>query len=177
MTEVIVRRRKYHWPEQQLNIWLLAMLISSGIILGIFADFISVQNQLGLPSPWLFAYEVTVSALAILFLVLILILISQRMLLPGIVILGSFILFVLWLTGLIETSIQLYGTGNVNNNCQNYVTNDKPPAQPTVETLAWIEQNSICSAWKTAFAHNIVGTVFLLWMMIMSWQVNRDEYD
>lgn len=84
------------------------------------------------------------SSLATLFLILILILISQRMLLPGIIILGSFILFVLWLTGLIETSIQLFGpTGSVNGNCQLYVTG-QPFTGESINTLAWLEQNNIC---------------------------------
>lgn len=33
------------------------------------------------------------------------------------------------------------------------------------------------SCWKAAFAFELIGTVFLLWMGIMAWQVNRDEYD
>ena len=86
------------------------------------------------------------SSLAILFLILILVLISQRMLLPGIIILGSFILFVLWLTGLIETSIQLFGpTGSVNGNCQLYVTGE-PFTGESINTLAWLEQNNICKS-------------------------------
>ena len=92
----------------------------------------------------LFPYQVASSSLAILFLILILILISQRMLLPGIIVLGSFILFVLWLTGLIETSIQLFGpSGSVNGNCQLYVTG-QPFTGVSINTLAWLEQNNIC---------------------------------
>ena len=33
------------------------------------------------------------------------------------------------------------------------------------------------NTWKAAFAFELIGTVFLLWMGIMAWQVNRDEYD
>lgn len=33
------------------------------------------------------------------------------------------------------------------------------------------------NCWKTAFALELVNTIFYLWMMIMSWQVNRDVYD
>ncbi|SLM36570.1 hypothetical protein LPUS_06152 [Lasallia pustulata] len=179
MAEVLVveRRRKYHWPEAQLNFWLIIMLAAAATTLGIFAFFITVQQQLRIGIPWLFPYQVAASSLAILFLILILILISQRMLLPGIIILGSFILFVLWLTGLIETSIQLFGpTGSVNGNCQLYVTG-QPFTGESINTLAWLEQNNICSCWKAAFAFELIGTVFLLWMGIMAWQVNRDEYD
>ena len=100
----------------------------------------------------------------------------MRQLLPGIVILISFILFVLYLTGLIETSIQLYGpTGSVNSYCSIY-----PKSSGTRDpqaTLAYLETLGICNDWKAAFAMWIVGTVFLLWMMVMSWQVNRDDYE
>ena len=33
------------------------------------------------------------------------------------------------------------------------------------------------NCWSAAFAFEVVGTVFLLWMMVMAYQVNRDEYD
>lgn len=54
MTEVVVRRvsHKYHWPALQLNFWLLIMIVGSATILGIFADFISVQNQMEIGTPW-----------------------------------------------------------------------------------------------------------------------------
>ena len=117
---------------------------------------------------------ISVGSLTLLFLCVLLALINQRQLLPGIVVLGTFILFVLWLTGLIETSIQLYGpTGSVNSYCSSYgkVTG------PSQATLAWLEQNGLCMDWKAVFAFLIVGTVFLLWMMVMAWQVNRDDFE
>lgn len=87
----------------------------------------------------------TVGSLGVTFVILILFLASQRFLLPGIIILGSFILFVLWLTGLIETSLQLYGAqANVYSNCQNFVTNT-PFSGNTIEALAWLTQNNICT--------------------------------
>jgi hypothetical protein len=71
-------------------------------------------------------------------------LISQRSLLPGIVILGAFILFVLWLVGLIVISIEFWGpTGNVNTECNIYVMGQQTDGA-TQETLAWLEQKSIC---------------------------------
>ena len=71
-------------------------------------------------------------------------LISQQSLLPGVVILGSFILFVLWLVGLIVTSIELWGpTGSVNSNCNIYVNGQTIWGQ-SINTLAWLEQHSIC---------------------------------
>ena len=86
---------------------------------------------------------VSVSAMALVFLVAILGLISQRQLLPGIVVLGSFILFVLWLTGLIETSIQLYGpAGGVNTYCSIY----RPVGGSAQETMAWLANDGICES-------------------------------
>jgi hypothetical protein len=71
-------------------------------------------------------------------------LISQRQLLPGIVIMGAFMLLVLWTVGLIVISIQLWGpAGSVNANCQFYVTSQAVTG-PSTNTLAWLEQRSIC---------------------------------
>ncbi|KAJ6167810.1 hypothetical protein N7497_000653 [Penicillium chrysogenum] len=142
-------RRRYHWPELQLNIWIMVVLSCSATCLGIFSWFIVVQSQMHLGTPWLFPYMVVCSALGVCFIFLIMVLASRHFLLPGIIIIGSFILLVLWLTGLIETSLQLYGV---------------------------VANSTICNCWKTAFALELVNTVFYLWMMIMSWQVNRDVY-
>lgn len=87
---------------------------------------------------------VVTSALGVFFIFLVLFLIQQRFLLPGILILGSLILFVLWLTGLIETSLQLYGVaGNVNDNCQIYVVENVARGN-NMDTLAWLTQATIC---------------------------------
>lgn len=48
----IERVHKYHWPAIQLNLWMLFMLVASSAILGIFANFIQIQGQLGLGIPW-----------------------------------------------------------------------------------------------------------------------------
>ncbi|KAL8963722.1 MAG: hypothetical protein Q9183_004978, partial [Haloplaca sp. 2 TL-2023] len=138
-TEIVTvqRRRKYHWPEAQLNFWLVIMIISSSVILGIFAYLTSIQNTLQLGIPWILPYMISVSALAILFIILLLGLISQQQLLPGVVVLGSFILFVLWLTGLIETSIQLYGpSGSVDSYCGSRPDIDVINSQQTATWLA-----------------------------------------
>lgn len=92
----------------------------------------------------LFPYMVVTSALGVFFIFLVLGLIARHLLLPGILILGSFILFVLWLAGLIETSLQLYGVaGNVNDNCQIYVVENAPQGNNMI-TLAWLTQSTIC---------------------------------
>lgn len=40
----------------------------------------------------------------------------------------------------------------------------------------WTDSFSAGNCWKTAFAFELVNTVFYLWMMVMSWQVHRDYY-
>ncbi|CZR70078.1 uncharacterized protein PAC_19979 [Phialocephala subalpina] len=175
MTEVVVQRvrTRYHWPPWQLNFWILIMLIGSGTILGINAYFVTVQDQLRVGIPWYFPYWITVGSLSILFLLAMLWLISQRQLLPGIVIMGSFILFVLWLVGLIVYSIELWGPSGVSSNCNLYVDGQSSTGA-NVNTLAWLEQSSICQSWEASWAFELVGVVFLLWMMIMSYQVYQN---
>jgi len=175
MTEVIMQRvrTKYHWPAVQLNFWLLVMLVGSSTILGIFASFMTIQKQLELGTPWYFTYWITTAALSIVFILIMLWLISQRRLLPGVVILGSFILFILWLVGLIVVSVELWGQSGVSSNCNLYVNRQQYKGQ-SIETLAYLEQHSICQSWEAAFAFELVGTIFLLWMMIMSYQVYSD---
>lgn len=106
----------------------------------------------------LFPFGVTTSALTLVFIIVILILAARRMLIPGVILLGSFILFVLWLTTLIETSIQLFGpAGNVNANCNTYVTAQEYVGL-SVETLAWLTQNNICGCWKAVFSWSLIAT-------------------
>lgn len=91
-------------------------------------------------------------------------------------ILGAFILFILYLVGMIVISVELWGpTGSVNTNCAVYVT-DSNQRGPSTLTLAWLQQHSICQAWLAAWAFELVGVVFLLWLMVMAWQVWRDDY-
>ncbi len=80
----------------------------------------------------------------------------------------------LYLTGLIETSIQLYGpTGSVNSYCNLY--RKVSGTEDSQATLAYLETVGICNDWKAVFGFYIVGSVFLLWMMVMSYQVQNDE--
>lgn len=56
-SDVVYERRtervhKYHWPAIQLNLWMLFMLVASCAILGMFANFITIQQQLRLAVPW-----------------------------------------------------------------------------------------------------------------------------
>ena len=45
-------RRRYHWPEVQLNLWILIILAAAATDLGIFAWFITVQQQMRIGIPW-----------------------------------------------------------------------------------------------------------------------------
>lgn len=53
----------------------------------------------------------------------------------------------------------------------------RPSSGQSQETLAWLQNNSICQQWRAVFAFEIIGTVFLFWMLVMAYQVNRDEFD
>jgi energy-coupling factor transporter transmembrane protein EcfT len=93
-----------------------------------------------------FPYFITVAALTIVFLIALLWLISQRRLLPSIVIIGAFMFFVLWMVGLIVVSIELWGpSGSVNSNCNLLVFNNAPTRGNNQENLAWMEQKGICT--------------------------------
>ena len=121
-------------------------------------------------------FGIAVGSLTVLFIWVLIILIYQRRLLPGVVMIGSFILLVLYLTGLIETAIQLFGPdGDINGNCQRYVY-DNPQNDLSLNTLAWLQQNSICQSWDAVFAFWIIGAVFLVWMIILGGQVARGGY-
>jgi hypothetical protein len=80
--------------------------------------------------------------MGLVFIFIMLWLISQRQLLPGIVIMGSFILFILWMVGLVVFSIELWGPNGVNGTCQLL-----PPPAGGGDTLAWLEQHSICESF------------------------------
>ncbi|KAK4549267.1 hypothetical protein LTR36_007726 [Oleoguttula mirabilis] len=179
----VVVRQSYYWPDQQLNFWIIIMLVTGGVLIGVFASFITDQQHLGgLGIPWyvkpkhnwIMPFGITVGGLTVIFIIIMLILISQRRLLPGVVIIGSFILLVLYITGVIETAIQLFGPeANISGNCQTYVTNMQTN-DLSINALAWLEQNSICQSWDAVFAFWIVGAVFLVWMLVLGSQVARN---
>ncbi|KAL1642754.1 hypothetical protein SLS58_005258 [Diplodia intermedia] len=177
MSRAVVVREKYYWPDAQLNLWTIIMLATAGALIGICAMFITIQQRFRTGIPWLFPYGITVGALTVVFIMVEIALVAKRRLMPGIMMVGSFILLVLFLTGIIETGIQLFGSGaDVNGVCQRYVTNNEQFG-PSVNTLAWLEQNSICQQWQAMFAFWIIGTVFWVWMMIMASMVNQRQFE
>src|SRR3569833_2994975 len=91
-----------------------------------------------------FPYYITVACIAILFVGMLLFLIFQRRLLPSIVMIGGFLLFVLWLVGLIVVSIELWGpTGSVSSNCYLAEFNQNPTGQ-TLNTLVFFVLLCFC---------------------------------
>jgi hypothetical protein len=121
-------------------------------------------------------YGVTVGALAVFFIIIEIVFIAQRRLLPGTMMLLSFILLVLFIAGIIGTAIQLFAGPNINNQCNTYVFNSAYEG-PNRDTLAWLQQRNICQNWQAEFAFWIIGTVFLVWMMVMASQVNSNQYN
>jgi hypothetical protein len=93
-------------------------------------------------------YGVTVGALALIFLLVEIVYIAQRKLLPTVMMLLSFILFVLFIAGIIGTAIQLFTGPNINNQCNTFVFNDDVSG-PSANTLAFLQQRNICKS--TAF--------------------------
>ena len=51
--ERVIVRQSYYWPDWQLNLWIIIMLATGGTLVGIFANFVVIQNTLGgLGIPW-----------------------------------------------------------------------------------------------------------------------------
>lgn len=48
----VVVREKYYWPDAQLNIWTIIMLVTAGLILGVNAQFMSIQDRMRQGVPW-----------------------------------------------------------------------------------------------------------------------------
>jgi hypothetical protein len=161
----VVVREKYYWPDLQLNIWTIVMLATAGLILGVSAQFMSIQSAMELGTPWyvhhlcpsysplsaseylhrrrIMPYGVTVGALAIIFIIIEIVYISQRRLLPGVMMLFSFILLVLFIAGIIGTAIQLFAGPNINNQCNTFVFDDASSGA-NMNTLAFLQQRNIC---------------------------------
>ncbi|OBT52351.1 hypothetical protein VE04_07092 [Pseudogymnoascus sp. 24MN13] len=155
LTEVRLVRRKDRWPAAQLNFWLFIVLVSCSSVLGIFASFSSIQSQLGVGTPWYFTYNITIGALGLSFFILLLYLITRAPSSPA--------------------SLELWGPqGDVNGNCALYVGGQESRGQGQ-ETLAWLMQDTICQCWKAGWAFLLVGDAFWFWMMVMSYQVYKDD--
>lgn len=92
----------------------------------------------------LFPFGITVGALTLALVIVIDILEIKRSLVPGVMIMLTFLFFALYMTSTIETGIILFGTGNnVDKQCKNNINNN-PITGQSIATLAWLELNSIC---------------------------------
>jgi hypothetical protein len=52
VSERVVVRERYFWPPVQLNFWTTIILVAGSLLLGVFANFITIQERLGLGIPW-----------------------------------------------------------------------------------------------------------------------------
>ena len=173
--------RTYNWPPFYLNLWIFVMLLASGSIMGVFSIFIQTQERLELGIPWsvplspfhrdqhrntdsenrYFPYFIAVGAHTVVFIFGLFWLIYNRRLLPAIVMIGAFMLFILWMVGLVVTSVELWGpSGSVNGVCNMQVFN-KNPTGASEATLAWMQQKNICK-----FSRGLVR--------VCSWLTYRD---
>jgi len=171
-----VVRREFAYPQGALNVIVILILATAGVLMGVFGTFLQIQSTMQLGVPWLFPYAVVVGALTVLFLVILAIMSNNNSLTPGIAMVFCFVLFVLYLTGIVETGVQLFGAGGVSGNCNRYVSNSKVTG-PTTETLAWLQQNSICQQWYTAFAFWLVGVLLFFFMFFFSLQIGSGQMD
>lgn len=52
LIRVLERKRKYMWPEAQLNFWLIVMIAAAATIVGVFTYFMQLQSNFHLGVPW-----------------------------------------------------------------------------------------------------------------------------
>lgn len=52
LIRVLERKRKYMWPEAQLNFWLIVMIAAAATIVGVFTYFMQLQSVFHLGVPW-----------------------------------------------------------------------------------------------------------------------------
>jgi hypothetical protein len=101
-------------------------------------------------------YGLAVGVITVVFVLIMLVLINNDNMQPGLVVLVSFMMFVLYMTGLVDTGLQLFGQGEISNNCNKYVSNN-PTSGLSTDTLAWLEQNNICKCLITALCVEMEG--------------------
>ncbi|KAI5292098.1 hypothetical protein KEM52_006622 [Ascosphaera acerosa] len=113
------------------------------------------------------------ASITVIFLIVMAYLMGTYQLMPDFMILGSLILFALWLTGLIETGIQMFSAApNVNSNCINFVYH-RVYKGPSAYTLAWLEQVNICNCWRALFSFELIACVIICAMFCLSIHVRN----
>ncbi|KAL5601478.1 uncharacterized protein BROUX77_005727 [Berkeleyomyces rouxiae] len=166
----VSHHHQYRWPGLLFNIWVLLMLLTSSACLGVLANFVVIQKRLERGIPWYFPFFITVAALTLIFIFVLIWLTWKRRLLPAIVMIGAFVLFILWIIGLVRISMALWGPGKVNSQCSIHVFSQSPKGE-SIDTLAWMMQRSICQSWHALFSFLLIGTASLVWIMVMAYQV------
>lgn len=109
-------------------------------------------------------YGIAVGAVTEVLVWIIVLLSFQRRLFPGVVILKAFILFVLYLTGMIGTAQQLFGP--VIKACQG-----NSASGLKVEAMLWLLQRTTCEDWYVVFGFFVVGMIFEVWIFVVARKV------
>ena len=78
------------------------------------------------------------------------ILLWRHRLLPAIVMIGAFLVTILWFVGLVVVSLQLWGSNGVNGEC-NLRVFSRDPTGDGEETLAWLMERTICEFFSSFF--------------------------
>lgn len=125
---------------------------------------VETRNQLTILNHRIIPYGITVGAVTETFVWIVVLLSFQRRLYPGVVILKAFILFVLYLTGMIGTASQLFGP--IIKQCQGDNSSGL-----NVDSLLWLLQRSTCEDWYVVFGFFVVGMLFEVWILIVARQV------
>lgn len=121
--------------------------------------------ELTISSPYrIIPYGIAVGATTEILVWIVVLLSFQRRLFPGLVILKAFILFVLYLTGMIGTASQLFGP--VIKACQGNSSTGL-----SVDSLMWLLQRSTCEDWYVVFGFWVVGMIFEVWILVVARQV------
>lgn len=116
------------------------------------------------PPSRIIPYGIAVGATTEILVWIVVLLSFQRRLFPGLVILKAFILFVLYLTGMIGTASQLFGP--VIKACQGNSSTGL-----SVDSLMWLLQRSTCEDWYVVFGFWVVGMIFEVWILVVARQV------
>lgn len=91
----------------------------------------------------------------------------SRRLFPGLVMLKAFILFVLYLTGMIGSAIQLFGP--VIKACQN--NSERMSGGLSVESVIGLAQQGTCEDWYVVFSFWVTGMCAEVWIFVVARRV------
>lgn len=141
-----VQLADHQWKQEKFYPWAILTIICGTIITGCAAFGLETQNQLLLPPLWLFSFSISAGVIAIVLTLVSMGMVSTNALKPGVMIIFASIIFVLFLTGLVATALQLYGpSGSISADCQSYIL-AHPVEGPSLTTLAWLHQRSLCKS-------------------------------